>query len=245
LPMIVALLVPVGVWLYRPWNPGSSGPGGKRGFSIPEWTCIVTLTVMPYVVLALAFINRIFQDRYVLWGIMGLSILVAALLFRLVRGELWPAAALSLLLAAVLTVKCFSALAAPALLYEGEPVKRVLTSVLAGPEPIVIADHHVFLELTFYSASPLRERLVYLPSPELERHYTRTDTGPLLLSALAHRTNLHIYDYDSFLKSHRRFFIAAGPEDWMPKQLRATSYALTPLRSEPTATLFEVTQGTK
>ena len=99
-----------------------------------------------------------------------------------------------------------------------------------SPEAIVIATHQPFMELAFYETPQIRARLVYLDNRDLERFYTLTDSGSLLMAAVRDWTKVNIQNYCGFLSQHHEFLLAADAEDWLPWQLSASGYKLTPIR---------------
>jgi hypothetical protein len=63
----------------------------------------------------------------------------------------------------------------------------------------------------------------------LDLRYTNSDTAGLLMSALAHRSTLRIVPYDSVLRDHPRFLLAASASDYLPAHLATAGYRLRPL----------------
>jgi hypothetical protein len=110
-----------------------------------------------------------------------------------------------------------------------------------GSDPIVIADHHMFVELSHDSAPQLRERFLYLVNADLDLRYLHSDNGALLMEALRHRTSLHILDYDTGMAAHRHFYVAAMQYDYLPTHLAATGWSVKLLHSSGGAALYEIT----
>jgi hypothetical protein len=122
----------------------------------------------------------------------------------------------------------------------GEAVRQALASLPDGAEPIVVADSHVFLELSYYAESRIRERLIYPVSCDLELRYFGNDTAPLLLTALSHRTKLHIIGYDAVIASQKRFVLAALRNNPLPRDLIKAGYRVVPIGSSVAPVLYEV-----
>jgi hypothetical protein len=125
-------------------------------------------------------------------------------------------------------------------LRDGEVVRQALASLPDGAEPIVVADSHVFMELSYYAESRIRERLIYPVSSELELRYFGYDTASLILTALSHRTKLHIIGYDAVIASQKRFVLAALHNNFLPWDLIKAGYRVVPIDSSIAPVLFEV-----
>lgn len=213
-------------------------------FTLPEWIATGGFTLMPLCVIVLAmFTTHAFIERYVLWAIPGMAVFVAALLCMAARGRTMVGVSLVglvLALIAIRQVHTFRARIVPS--PETESMRRELASLASGVEPIVVADDHVFVELSYYAPPGLRERLIYpLLSRELYLRYYGYDTDAIFMAALGHRTSLPIVDYEQILGAHRRFVLTAYPKDYLAQDLVAAGYRVTPIGSSTPPVLYEVT----
>lgn len=176
-----------------------------------EWVMLGAFSVMPIIVVGLSvYTTHVFVARYVLWAIPGMGVLASALLCMASRGKsvLVGVAALGLLVA--LTIPRDSvALLRRQVLTAGQASLQALASLPDGPEPIVIPDEHIFLELSYYAPLHIRERLICPLNRELDLRYFGYDTDFLLLSALSHRTKLHVTTYEALFAKHPRFVLDA------------------------------------
>jgi hypothetical protein len=214
---------------------------GDSGLRTHEWVvCGATILTPALVVLISMLTTNTFTTRYVAWAVAGFSIAAAAAAFRACRGNSLTAFAAGGLLLMALCARIGIHLISPALLREGQPVADVLRQAGADAQPIVVADHHAFMELAYYAPAPLRQRLVYAASPELSRMYTNVDTGELLLSALRYRTRLNIQNYGDFVSGNSHFLLAAGAGDWLIWHLVRSGYRVVPVRAQWNLGLFEV-----
>lgn len=213
----------------------------EAGLTLPEWVAAGALVLMPFCIFVLSIsITHIFVERYVLWAVTGIAVFVAALLRVAARGgNAVGMSVLGLLLASLAIRESYSLLERPDLI-QGQAVFQELASLPDGSEPIAVADHHVFMELSYYAALPLRERLIYPVNRDLDLRYFGFDTGALLMSALSHRSKLHIVAYDAVLAAHRRFVLAAIQKDYLPGHLRAAGYRVVPIGSSMPPLLYEV-----
>jgi hypothetical protein len=206
-----------------------------------EYALLIAMAVLPVIVVlgSLITINT-FVDRYLVWTVPGFAALGAALLYRITRGSALAAASvIALLLVGFAGAGAVGILEAPHL-RESQPVLNSLATAPADPAPIVIADHHVFMELSYYADPKLRSRLVYVVSPNLERSYTGIDTGDLLLSALARHSSLRIVKYEDFVRDNKRFLLAANAEDWLVWQFSRSGFHVNLLEPRWEPGLFEV-----
>lgn len=239
-PMLMTCLPALGVLALISTMPGKRN--AKPPSLIPlEWVAAAALSLMPLCVVVLSkYTTHAFVARYALWAVPGLAVLVAALLCRAARGQTVVGVSLLCLLVALAALGELRDLRATPLLRFGEGARMALASLPDGAEPIVVANVHVFMELSYYSDRRIRERLIYAVSPDLELHYTGSDTGSLVLSALSQRTTLHIVRYDAVLAAYPRFVLAAPPRHYLPLHLMKTGYRVVPVGSSIPPVLYEV-----
>ena len=105
---------------------------------------------------------------------------------------------------------------------------RDLETLPISSERIVVGDPHVFLELSYYARSPLRERIVHPLSVELDRQYRGSDSDALIISRLAPGAKLNVEDYDRVLAENGSFLLAAIPRDYLPWLLVTAEYGVIP-----------------
>ena len=214
----------------------------KQSSLIPsEWVALGAFSLMPLCVIVLAkYSTHMFVSRYVLWAVPGVAILLVALLCRVARGRaVVGVSLLGLMVAYVAAAEVKHMLQKPELT-KGEATLQSLASLPDGTEPIVVADAHVFLELSYYAESRIQKRLVYPVNPALDLRYYGNDTSPLILQALSHYTKLRIVPYDEVVAAHPRFVLAALPINYMPWYLIESGYRVVPFGSPKIPLLFEV-----
>jgi hypothetical protein len=205
-----------------------------------EWAALAGLAVMPpLVVLVSMYTTQAFVERYILWAVIGFALLAAACLCAVARGRAAVGVALLALSIAAIVRLELPPLIEPTVLRDGEEVRRELAAVEAdSSEPIVVANAHVFMELSYYLRPPIRERLVYALSRDLDLKYRGYDTDALTLATLGQRVPLAIEPYDRILADNPRFLLAATEEDYLPRHLAAAGYRVTPVG--PAKTLYQV-----
>ncbi len=158
-------------------------------------------TALPLLVFAAALFTGTFNERYALATSLGVAILYARLVARMPGGA-WVACGL-------LAVSC-GLWANNAAHSRSRPVNPdlVLLQRATGDLPIVIGDGLRFLELAESAGPQLRRRLVFLStpgiaSPDPTNQHQVERWRPL-------RPDLDIADFDSFLASHKTFYLFAS-----------------------------------
>lgn len=212
----------------------------KAHLPLHEWTAIAALVLMPPVVIVVSmYTTHAFIERYVLWTAIGFALLAAACLSAATRGR--PAVGVALVgiaLAAIARLEVGPLIETP-VLRTSETVRQELDRMARdGAEPIVLANAHMFLELSYYLSSPLRERLVFPLSRDLDLRYRGFDTDVLTLGSLGRRGVVAVKPYDELLAENKSFLLAAGKYDYLPQHLAAAGYRVTPIRDA--TTLYQV-----
>ena len=214
----------------------------------PEWVVCGGLALMPFCVLVLSLhTTHVFLSRYVLWAVPGFAILLTALLCRAARGL----AAVGVILLSLLLVLSASGemsylqhVRARPPLIEAELARQALASLPDNAEPIIVADPHIFMELSYYANRRIRQRLVYPLSRDRELRDSGKDTSSLMASGWSLHSNLHIVAYDKVLTDNPRFFLVAMPVNPMPWDLIKAGYRVVPVDSSvagpPFPVLYEV-----
>jgi hypothetical protein len=216
-------------------------------FADYEWVAVVAMCLLPAIVLTLSqFTTHVFVERYVLFSLPAGAIVLGTSIYRIVRGDRATAALmLSIVLFGnvLLQAKIWSI--SPRLV-SGEDTLRALQAMppdADSSEPIVIAHHHIFLELSYYAPKNIRERLIYPTSRSLDLRYLNTDTGYLLTSGLRKWSTLQIMTIDELLAGHQHFLLAAWPVDYLHTYLKSIGYRVVPIpRAGGPAILFEVSR---
>ena len=214
---------------------GSSAPPRERSqtptFPLHEWILIVALVLLPPVVIVVSmYTTHVFFERYLLWTVIGFALLGAAGLSLVVRGR--PAAALALAVIATLSMARLEIgpLIGPPDLRTAEGLRQELEKAARdGTEPIVVANAHAFMELSYYLDSPLRERLVFPLSRDLDLQYRGFDTDALTLGPLAERGQISAKAYEDIVAENKRFLLAATQYDYLVQHLTQAGYRVTPL----------------
>jgi hypothetical protein len=119
-------------------------------------------------------------------------------------------------------------------------VDDALQNLPDSTEPIVLGNEHSFMELAYYSPKRIRDRLVFALDRDLYLQYVGEDSGPILMSALQHWSQLPIRSLDEVLALNKHFVIEALPGDFLLPYLFRAGYQLTPIAVSGTMpVLFE------
>jgi hypothetical protein len=218
----------------------------STGLTVPEWVAAGGFALMPLCVIVLSkYTTHVFVARYTLWAVPGIAGLVIALSFAAAHDKSAVGVSMLGLLVALMGFYGLNSLRKKPALSNGEAVRQELVSLSDGSEPIVVANTMSFLELSYYAAPGMRERLIYPLSRDLDLRYLGYDSDALAISALSHRSKLHIIDYDAVLAAHARFILAAAPDDYLPWHLVKEGYRVVPIGSSTVPLLFEVEAPSK
>jgi hypothetical protein len=223
---------------------GSSTDEGKRPktANLPrhEWTLVAALVLLPPAVIVVSmYTTHAFFERYLLWTTIGFALLGAAGLSAAVRGR----AAVGVVLIAIAIVSIARLEIGPLFetpaLRTAEPMRQELDKVARdASEPIVVANAHAFMELSYYLQPPLRERLIFPLSRELDLRYRGFDTDALTLGPLGRRGQIPVKAYEEILAQNRSFLLAATQRDYLAQHLASSGYRVTPMRG--TTMLYQV-----
>jgi hypothetical protein len=201
-------------------------------FALHEWTVIAGLALLPPVVIvASMYTTNAFFERYLLWTVIGFSVLGAAGLSAAVRGRAAVGVALVVIALAAMARLEIGPLFGTPTLPTAESLRRELTTMArGGSEPIVVANAHAFMELSYYMDPPLSERLVFPLSRDLDLKYRGFDTDALTLGPLSGRAPIRVKAYEEILAENKTFLLAAFEHDYLPKHLTQAGYRVAPLR---------------
>ncbi len=213
----------------------------ETGLTVPEWIVTGMFAVMPFFVVVLAkYTTHVFVLRYVLWAVPGFVALVVALLYRIANSRVAVGLSLVAFVAAFACLVQAKHLSERPALRLGEAFRQQLAALPDGPEPILVARVHVFMELSYYGSPELKRRIIFPISRNLELHYMGSDTNAILLDAMSRRAKLNVLDYDALTAAHPHLIVAAAPDDYMLVHLEE-KYCVRPLVDAPVPLLYEAT----
>ena len=145
--LFVPPLVLLGLITNRQERAEATTPGLTR----PEWMAASAFLAMPAVVFLLSrYTTGVYVARYTLWAEIGIAVLVTALVCVRARSNTVVGTALLTALMLLILGQHAYALYQTPVLSASEGVLKELNSLQDNSEPIVVADHHVFMELAYY-----------------------------------------------------------------------------------------------
>jgi hypothetical protein len=242
---LLPALVLVALWNMPDLLLADRSPVSRLPLTIPEWVAAVAFLLMPVAAFVFSkYTAGVFVDRYVLWMVVGGAIAIGASLCNAGRLNALVGLSMAACILVIVGAREVAELRQKPLLRESEAAYRDLARLPLDSQPVVVANHHVFMELSYYARPELRERLIYPLSIDLDLRYSNIDTGPRIFSALRHRTSLRIVDYDAVLQSNPRFILVASSKDYLPWHLVRSGFRVIPL-GQSSSTLYQVEPPTK
>ena len=174
IPSLVAV-VTVGVVASRFWRPvpATDSFNADAAFPSHEQGAIIGFIALPLAGVLLAkLVTHAFTDRYVLAAVVGLSILFAQTMHKMLRGEFRVAAMVApLLLAWFGFLEVQEVRSAEHVRQSLEGSTTLLQSADKEGLPIVAAELHTFIELSHYSQPDIASHLVYLTDPSMAQQF--------------------------------------------------------------------------
>jgi hypothetical protein len=208
------------------------------------WTAFLLYFVSPAAIFALSvYTTHGFISRYTIWlfiGTGGLAIGLFALATKM--NERAAAVLAGILLVAVMVAPVQKAVEKPHLLVSEVALKEI-RGLPRDTTAIVIADHHVFMELYHYAPLPIRNRLVYPLSRELDIRYLGYDTGALLMDAIRKRYHLPVLPYMEIVDRNDRFYIVSSLDHYLPSMLKQDGCNVRVMHVETCFALYQVWAG--
>jgi multidrug transporter EmrE-like cation transporter len=236
----ILLLLLGGVILLLKGRMPESGSGS--GMRVHELVAIAALSIMPPFVIAVSkYTTHAFVDRYTVWAVIGIALVVVASARVVARAsKSFGMALLTVVCLAVLILQARHLHSVP-FLRAGEAVSEALETLPVSTEPIVLGNEHVFMELAYYAPESIRKRLVFAVDRQLALDYMQTDTGAMLMAGLRRWSKLPILPLEEVISSHPQFIIEAKSHDYLLPYSMAAGYRVTPIAvSEGLPILFDV-----
>ena len=238
-PLIFGALAFAVGWLLPQSSAEQHESVQKPNLPLHEWTMVAALVLLPPVVIVVSmYTTHAFVERYILWTVIGFSLLGAAGLSAAARAPARGIALIVIAIVATARLEIGPLLETPGLRTAEGLRQELEASARDGSEPIVVANAHAFLELSYYVKPPLRERLVFPLSRDLDLQYRGFDTDALTLGQLAQRAPISVEAYDEILADNKRFLLAATEADYLAQHLTAAGYRVTPMQG--TTMLYDV-----
>jgi hypothetical protein len=211
IPSLVAV-VTLGVIAPRFWRPvpGTDSVTAEAAFPSHEQGAIIGFIALPFAGVLLAMlVTHAFTDRYVLAAVIGLSILFAQAMHKLLGGELRVAAIVAPILLAwfgFLVVQ--EVRSAESYRQSLETSTTLLRSADKEGLPIVAAELHTFIELSHYAAADIASHLVYLADPSMAQQFLGFGSlDSAMLELVGPWFHMHVVPFQQFVDTKAPFLL--------------------------------------
>jgi 4-amino-4-deoxy-L-arabinose transferase-like glycosyltransferase len=189
--------------------------------------------------IAATYTTQAYIPRYSIPVVLGLSVGLAILAHSVSRRYTATIAVLLLLLFGLFAVRVRHVIG-----QRPETAVRLIQKEVAKYDlPIAVEQGSEFLPLSYYGAPQVMARIRYLANLRESQHYlpgSRVEQGML---ALRPWTSLSIEDYESFVSSHKRFYVYSVPPGggWLISKLTDEKAHIQVEAKDPRSYLFLVT----
>jgi hypothetical protein len=238
---VVVFALTVASMLWRFWE-NSEKAWPKKGFQLPEILLIGGWLIFPAILVVLAKIaGSGYTDRYGKPAVLGL---VLGLIFLV--GEIWTKPAASRVLGALLFVFLYQTAEYSHMLirsHRPKPEDRwsEMTKISnADPSiPVVLDTVDQDLEMMYYPAPGIRQRIVRVVDPDTAVRLTGTDTSEVIHRAFGRFLSWPVEDSTSFLAAHKKFFVQSDYRiySWFLRSVIEKKYHVTLLRQNDSSTI--------
>jgi hypothetical protein len=183
-----------------------------------EWAAAAILASTPIIVLALAFITRMFQARYGLPSVLGLAILFTFLAYHRTLNRRVSGVLLMTVLLGGFLFNSFSA--TPDGTTQSLATRGLEPDQLVKDLPLVIGNGTLFMQVDHYATPELASRLYLLRDSNASLRYTGTNMFDDVYPAMKRWYPIRgrIEDYNSFIRQHDHFMVFGpmhDPLDWL------------------------------
>jgi hypothetical protein len=224
--LLLLFAIPIILALYLTFRP-TNGPAQKYSpcsLAPYEIAAMFGFLLLPiFGTLAAKTVTGAFTNRYAMSAVMGLSILLAWSVCVIGRRSSSVGLLIALALVTVFAadgLRQYRSLAADR--QERAELYQALRSHVSAGAPLVIADPHLFFELSHDAAQRQKgQQFVFLADRDLALRYTGTDGVERGLLALRNWAPLDVRDFHRFCASNREFLLYGDSEpfSWVAREL--------------------------
>ena len=204
--------------LKRTWVFGKVSQDVLTVSTFNEFLFILFALLAPYLCIVVSnFTTHVFVDRYAAWTTFAIVFFGAQLV--LARFSAAPLLlGLGVFLMCLVQFRDLRSIEAGAKNFrESAGIFKLLDAgVVPASLPLVIADPHEFLEVSYYSSADTSRRLAYLNDKDTDLKYLGFDTDALIFENLPRYTALNIFRAKEFLKTHNRFVLFDDQRLYVP-----------------------------
>lgn len=182
------------------------------------------------------FVTGVFVPRYVLTGVVGLSLVIPLTVWSISA----RARIVEIAFPLVFVVGYMQLFMPVTKLPHPVNSRPTLVASLRSPGPTAVTGGLTYLQLWYYAPTDLKPRLTYIADPHYARRYTGSDTFDLGYLTLARWTAVNVARFDSFTANHREFRVYAFGSGWLLHKLQDADAQIDTLGSDPGARLLHV-----
>ncbi len=238
--VIIIVIIGLAIALYQPTPSGSS-----QSVPLYEYVAAGVLALIPIVAILLAiFVTGAFYPRYVMYSVIGLSLMAV---YTVARSETRRPLT-GFVLATIL------AIFAGAKYWQGgtnfswwQPQVQVMPKWVEQREkdlPIAVSDPLTYLPAHYRAPTEIQSQIIYLTNREAALAFSNSDTPERALSALSQWVPLTVEDYNSFLSKTDEFYAYEfGGSSWLIPQLTQDGRVVNIVWRDGTDTLYLVQTG--
>ena len=201
-----------------------------------EMGAILGFIALPlFGVLFAELVTKAFADRYVLSAVLGMSVLFAQVMYKLLGGRVQITAGIALFLLAYFVVLDFREIRAVDNDRSGfEKSMTLLRSANKEDLPIVIGDPGLFVQFAHYAPADVRSHLVYLADPAIAGRFlgfTSVENG--MVQLVGPWFHMKIVPFEAFVMSNSRFLLyGVGSLSWINRALSNRGFRMEVPRPE-------------
>ncbi len=169
--------------------------------------------------IASVYTTKVFISRYTIWMFIGAAGFIIFLFALVIKNNQNVCTFLVLILTGVVTAIYLKKASEKPFLIGTDEAFKAITETADDTLPLVIADHHIFMELYYYAPERIRRRLVYPLSRELDIEYLGFDSGALLMEACRNRYRLPIVNFNRIAAQKGNYYLLSVPDHYLPSVL--------------------------
>jgi hypothetical protein len=209
----------------------------RRSLPAHEVAAGVACLLVPLAgVLLGVFVTGVFVPRYVLPGVIGLSLVIPLAIWAISA----RARIIEIALPLVFVVGYVELLMPVTKLPHPVSARPMLVASLKSPGPTAVTGGLTYLQLWYYAPTELKPRLTYIADPDYARRFTGSDTIDLGYLALGRWTPVNVARFEPFTEHHREFRVYAFGSGWLLHKLQEAEAQIDELGSDPGARLLRV-----
>jgi hypothetical protein len=215
--LTIAIIVPRFVTFDR----GEEKPVQKPAFPNHEIVAIVGFIALPFFGVVLAkFITKAFTVRYVLSAVIGLSILFALAIHKMLGGRFYPAVGIAVVF--IVYLASFEVHEIGDFDSKRRDLEASMTLLGSTNKdlPIVIGDPISFVGFSHYAPPDLQTRLIYLSDVQLAgRFLGSTSVEISMIQLVGPWFHMKVVPFEMFLASRPRFLVYGAHQNWVNRAI--------------------------